>query len=195
LFTHKPVQLHLIRHPEPAIDAGICYGSSDVPAKHAALQDCLSTLLPTLKPLNGAPIYTSPLIRCAALAQFIANALPASRLRVCPELAELDFGAWEGRHWDAIYATDAPALDAWAADPFHYAPGGGETLAQLHARVTLWLENLFASKAEQAIVVTHGGPLRVLLNISSIRAGVALDAVLNTKAPLWGSLSVQVVQS
>lgn len=186
--------LYLIRHPEPAIDSGICYGSSDVPAKCAALQDCLGTLLPTLKPLNGAPIYTSPLIRCAVLASALADLLPASLVIACPELAELDFGAWEGLHWNAIYTADAPGLDAWAADPFNYSPGGGETLTQLHARVMLWLETLFASKAEQAIVVTHGGPLRVLLNVNSIRAGAALDTVLNTKAPPWCSLNIQKIQ-
>ncbi len=186
--------LYLIRHPEPAIEKGVCYGLSDMPVKPLALEKCLTALTPTLMPLNGAPIYTSPLIRCAVLASAIADLLPASPLIACSELVELDFGAWEGQHWDTIYASDATGLDAWAAAPFNYPPGGGETLTQLHARVMLWLETLFASQAEQAIVVTHGGPLRVLLNVNSIRAGAALGTVLNTQAPPWGSLNIQKIQ-
>ncbi len=178
--------LHLIRHPEPDIDAGVCYGVSDIPAKAAALYTCLGALLPTLKALDGVTIFTSPLQRCASLAKAIRAEMPSSSLHMCAELVELDFGRWDGLSWDTIYATDAQGLNAWAAQPLIYAAGGGESLAQLNLRIMSWLKNLCSNGIEQAIVVTHGGPLRVLLSVNEN----SLDAVLSKAAPPWGSLTV-----
>jgi broad specificity phosphatase PhoE len=159
---------------------------SDIPVKPTALNACLEALIPTLKALDGTPIYSSPLGRCTALACAISAELPATNLQMCPELLELDFGHWEGLSWDAIYATDAQGLNAWAAQPLIYAPGGGESLAQLNLRIMTWLKNLCSNGIEQAIVVTHGGPLRVLLSVNEN----SLDAVLSRAAPPWASLTV-----
>jgi alpha-ribazole phosphatase len=184
------VKLYLIRHPEPLIEAGICYGVSDMPAKTEALQVCLLALKPALHALNGITIYTSPLQRCAALATSLHELLPASKKVLSPELLELNFGHWEGQSWDAIYATDSEGLDAWATQPVNFAPGGGESLAQLHTRITQWLKTVLASGEQQAIVVTHGGPLRVLLSMNKISdQNSPIEAALNLQAPAWGSLN------
>jgi alpha-ribazole phosphatase len=179
------VRLHLIRHPEPDIESGTCYGALDVPAKPATLAACLSHLLTMLPTLRGLTIFSSPLKRCLDLAKALHAATEHSTLTVCPALGELDFGRWEGISWDSIYAQEAAGLDAWAAQPLTHAPGGGESLAQLHQRVTEWLKNIQQQGIEQAIVVTHGGPLRVLLSNHIAQAAAALS----TQAPPWGSLS------
>ena len=81
------MRLHLIRHPKPLIDVGICYGRHDCPAEDT--QSAAETLLAELPP--DLPVWTSPLLRCRALAE---------RLHVRPviddRLAEMNFGAWEG---------------------------------------------------------------------------------------------------
>jgi alpha-ribazole phosphatase len=185
------VKLYLIRHPEPLIEAGVCYGVSDVPAKTEAFLAYLLALKPALHALNGVTIYTSPLQRCAALATSLHDLLPASKKVLSPELLELNFGRWEGQSWDDIYATDSQGLDAWAAQPANFSPGGGESLAQLHLRVTQWLKTVLASSEHQAIVVTHGGPLRMLLSMNKTGSeNSPIEAALNTAAPPWGSLSI-----
>jgi alpha-ribazole phosphatase len=67
---------------------------------------------------------------------------------VDPALAEMDFGAWDGRPWGDISPA---AFDAWCADFLRHAPGGGETLEALLARVRRF------NPGPARALVTHGG--------------------------------------
>jgi alpha-ribazole phosphatase len=140
------VRLFLIRHPAPAVAPGTCYGRSDLAlaADPAPVADALRPLLPA-----GLPLYSSPLRRCRELAALLH---PAPRLD--PRLVELDFGAWELQSWDAI---DRAALDAWAADPLHFIPPGGEAVADLRTRV----RDFLASVEEETILVAHAGVMKL----------------------------------
>jgi alpha-ribazole phosphatase len=139
-------------------------------------------MLPAVQDLM---IYSSPLKRCLDLAKALHAVSEHSTLTVCPALSELDFGRWEGLSWDNIYAQDAAGFDAWALQPLTHAPGGGESLVQLHQRVIKWLKDIQHQGIKQAVVVTHGGPLRVLLSNDIAQSAAALS----TQAPPWGSLS------
>lgn len=139
--------LHLIRHPEPEIEPGICYGRLDIPAKN--VDGAAERLRAELPP--GLPVFSSPLLRCRSLAE---------RLHPQPviddRLAEMHFGDWEGRRWDDIPRHQ---LDAWAADIAGYAPPGGESPADLQRRALAFVASL---DVPEAVVVTHGGVIRVL---------------------------------
>jgi alpha-ribazole phosphatase len=139
------VQLYLIRHPKPAIEAGICYGRSDLGLAEDASEraEALRSLLPAV-----APLYTSPLRRCLELARAL-HAAPVVDAR----LLEMHFGAWEMRRWNEIPRAE---LDAWAADPVGFAPPGGESPMQMRTRVA----SLLAELPGVAVVVAHGGVLR-----------------------------------
>lgn len=140
------MRLFLIRHPPPAVPPGICYGATDLPlagdpAIHAA------ALRPRLP--KDLPLYSSPLARCRRLAAALHPApVFDDRLR------EIDFGDWEMQAWDSL---DRRLLDAWAADPFHFAPPGGEAVASLRARVAAFLAEL----PDEAVLVAHAGVMKV----------------------------------
>ncbi len=140
--------LHLIRHPQPVVAPGICYGRLDLAAENAAAVAArLRTELPP-----GLPVWSSPLRRCRELAELL-QAQPQLDAR----LAEMDFGAWEGLAWDAIPRAE---LDAWAADVAGYAPPGGESPHQLQQRALAFVADL---QVREAVLVTHAGVIRVLL--------------------------------
>lgn len=140
--------LHLIRHPKPRIDPGICYGRLDLAAENAeAVAHDLRARLPL-----GLPLWSSPLQRCRALAEHL-HAQPVLDER----LVEMNFGAWEGRAWDAIPRAE---IDAWAADVAHYAPPGGESPILLQQRALDFVAEL---SVPEAVIVTHAGVIRVLL--------------------------------
>jgi alpha-ribazole phosphatase len=142
------VQFFLIRHPRPLIEAGICYGQTDVDTAEAGRAATrLRSLLPALTPL-----ISSPLLRARRLAELL-HPQPVYDER----LSEIDFGAWEGRRWSEI---ERASIDAWAANVLHFAPPAGESAAQLQVRAV-------ACVAEQegaaVVLVTHSGVLRALL--------------------------------
>ncbi|RCH64396.1 histidine phosphatase family protein [Streptomyces sp. SDr-06] len=57
-----------------------------------------------------------------------------------PELAGLDAGRWRGRPLAEVSAAEPDAVAAWLSDPAA-APHGGESVRELCARVTGWLES------------------------------------------------------
>lgn len=140
--------LHLVRHPPPEIAPGICYGRLDVPAQTVEASAArLRLLLPP-----ALPVWSSPLQRARALAEALH---PAPQID--PRLAEMDFGAWEGRSWDEI---GADSLDEWASDVAGFRPPGGESGLEVQARALAWL----AERDEaEVVVITHAGVKRVLL--------------------------------
>ncbi|HXE38984.1 MAG TPA: alpha-ribazole phosphatase family protein [Azonexus sp.] len=140
--------LHLIRHPTPVVEPGICYGRLDVAAENArAVADRLLGELPP-----GLPVWSSPLRRCRMLAELLH---PAPRIDDL--LVEMDFGRWEGLRWDEVPRAE---LDAWAADVAGYAPPGGESPLMLQRRALAFVAGL---AVPEAVIVTHAGVIRTLL--------------------------------
>lgn len=186
------MELILVRHPAPTAAPGICYGSSDLPAHPAALAACVKDVCAVLPPelLRTAPIYTSPLQRCLALAAQLAAVAGRSN-GVLPDarLAELHFGAWELRAWDDIPRAE---VDAWAADLLNYRPGGGESVLDAARRVQGFLEALEGN----AIVVCHAGTIRLL---QALAGGVplheaALQAAAKPHAMAYGSIHRVIIE-
>ena len=140
--------LHLVRHPRPRVDPGVCYGRLDLAAENA---DAVAAVLRAELP-PGLPVWSSPLARCRVLAEALHESP-----RVDARLAEMDFGDWEGRAWDDIPRGE---LDAWAADVAGYAPPGGETPRALQRRALDFVAGL---EVPEAVVVTHAGVMRTLV--------------------------------
>ena len=83
------------------------------------------------------------------------------------DLAEQDFGDWQGLAWDELRAAGKPDYDAFWEDPGNNPPPGGESLAQVIARVSAVIERLTAEHAGRDIVaVTHGGTIRSALALA-----------------------------
>lgn len=163
----------LLRHPRPDVPPGHCYGQWDVPAVQP-LDPVLAEVLARLPALTDRPVgqvhlFSSPLQRAQALAQPLAGAL-GWPLHLDPRWQELNFGAWEGRAW-----TDIPRheSDAWAADVHHRAPPGGETQAQLRARVHAALTERCRAPG-LTLGVSHAGPIRCAV---AVALGLPADQV------------------
>lgn len=155
------MRIYLVRHPQPEVGAGICYGRTDIGVLPGMLEKVLPGLLAALP--RQAPLYTSPLSRCADLAAALANALGDTLPVHDPRLMELDFGAWEMQEWPAISRAE---IDAWAANLTGYRPGGGESVRQMAIRVLAFYKDILSRQHEQAIVVCHAGTIRLLLACS-----------------------------
>ncbi len=156
------------RHPRPLIGARVCYGRLDVALAAPAAEGARAMIAAAGDPIER--ILTSPLGRAQDVAREVAQQTGAP-LHADDRLMEMDFGAWEGVAWAAIPRAE---IDAWAADPLHYKPGGGEAVADVLRRVRRAWSGI-ASAAETTLVVTHAGPIRCLLHVA--RGVPILDAI------------------
>jgi len=72
-------------------------------------------------------------------------------------LRDCDFGAWKGKTLEEIRRSDPSGATLWLDDP-QARPHGGESLAELLARVNRWLDE-FAENGH-VIAVTHAAVMR-----------------------------------
>jgi alpha-ribazole phosphatase len=147
------VELILVRHPRPVGAEGLCYGRSDLPADPDALARVHAALRAEGLPGN-APVFSSPLRRCADLARLLS-----ANVIFDASLAEMDFGRWELRSWNDIPRAE---VDAWAADLPHYRPGGGESVLAVARRVAGALARIRRHGGERAVVICHAGTMRLM---------------------------------
>ncbi|MDJ0977288.1 MAG: histidine phosphatase family protein [Erythrobacter sp.] len=145
--------LIFLRHSEPLIKLGVCYGQLDVEARVLSEVE-LSELSETL-PQSLVRIDTSPLSRCAALAGRLAERLNRP-LQIDPRLQEIDFGRREGCAWDDIPRGE---IDDWAADVTGAKPYGGESVDEMTVRVRSYLDECPYDQAD-VLAVTHMGVVR-----------------------------------
>ena len=122
---------------------------------------------------QGLPERPEWVVSPALRARQTAEALGARTWRVVPELAEQDFGRWEGESWTELIDRDPEAARFQEAYD-HIRPPGGEALLEVQRRCWSALEALAADPpAPDVVVVAHSGPIRCLVaKILEIPLGV-----------------------
>jgi 2,3-bisphosphoglycerate-dependent phosphoglycerate mutase len=108
-----------------------------------------------------ARVYTSPLRRAAETAEIVARRL-GLEVEPLEPLREIDVGAWSGLTRDDVAARFPDSYARWLDQgPLGYEDG--ETYEQLEARVVPAIRGLAERHpTETILVVTHGGPTRVM---------------------------------
>ena len=156
-FSHN-MKLWLVRHAQPLVEAGVCYGRLNLPADIGATAECaksLAVLLPA-----RLRVVTSPLQRCEQLARALYAQRPDLAYKTDDRLLEMDFGQWEGRAWQAIGQS---ALEAWTADFANHTVGrDGETVTAFMGRIASAFDELQALGNEDAVWITHAGVIRAM---------------------------------
>lgn len=102
-----------------------------------------------------ADLLTSPLARAVETARIVGRREPL----VTPELIEMDWGDWEGRHGVDLLADTRSGyrhIEEWG---WNFEPPGGETPGDVWQRLKPWISSIRG----QAVLVSHIGVMRVLL--------------------------------
>jgi broad specificity phosphatase PhoE len=115
--------------------------------------------------LGGEPIaslWSSDLARARETAEILGSEL-SLQPRLDERLREGNRGDWEGRLWIEIEREHPDCYAAWrrAGDGFRFP--GGESLREQAERVWEAISDIRASGELPAIVVCHGGSIRVVL--------------------------------
>ncbi len=109
-----------------------------------------------------AVLLSSDLIRATATADAIARIRP--RLPPDPCLREINFGAWEMRHFAEIEAQSPDHIRAYWETPGDVRPPGGESWHDLQARINPAIDRLLQSHPNHdIIIVAHFGAILAAL--------------------------------
>lgn len=135
------------RHPAPRGARGRCIGGrTDLPVDPRKARRLAHRIRAHAR-RHGLPreVVTSPLKRAADVGRWLRRW--GFVWHVDASLAEMDFGAWDGRAWAKVPQAE---FDRWMADFTGFDFDGGERLAALLQRAAAW-------RAPCALAVGHGG--------------------------------------
>lgn len=177
------VEIYLVRHTTPDVEAGICYGQADVPLKNTFNTE-LTGVLQTL-PTNIDVIFSSPLSRCSLLAEQI-RVKNNARLIFDNRLMEMNFGEWELLPWNSIAPEQ---LKRWMDNYVDTTVPAGESYQALYNRSIFFLNDLREHRYKSAIVVTHHG---VLKSIHAHLHNLSLSTAMSIQFP-YGSVTHELI--
>lgn len=148
--------LAMMRHAETDWSAmGRIQGRSDVPLNDAGRLALQNHSLP--EAFREMRVVTSPLRRCVETASQLGLPLYARE----PRLAEMRWGAWEGRRLADLRAELGASMQENEARGLDFTPPGGESPREVLARVRDWLAEVAASGVP-TLAITHRGVIRVV---------------------------------
>jgi len=157
----QKTRIHLIRHGE--VENPHRYnGHHDVDLSPRGVEQ-YHQLKPRLDPDRITACYTSDLLRTLRGGKILGPYLGVEPVKV-PALRELNCGAWQGL---SLTEVQAERPDEWAArlaDLVNFRAPGGESVADLRARVLPAIAEIVERhRGEEVLVVAHGGVNRVVL--------------------------------
>ena len=202
------MEIYLIRHTTPAVEKGVCYGQADISVTASFLSE--AEIIQQYLPGSFTAIYSSPLVRCSKLAQYLfAN----HSIQLLDDLMEINCGEWELKIWNDIPKTE---IDPWMKDLLNVRIPGGESYTDVFERVMPCfkhiIEQQFLDRNDEKLpvdtihlprvaIVAHGGVIRSILsyithtplvdsfNVFSLHYGCVIKIVQQNNALMHEVLS------
>ena len=110
---------------------------------------------------QDANLYSSPLLRCVLLANYIKDNSEINAVNEDSRLMEMNFGDWEMKNWDVIPPDD---FTPWMTDFVNVRVPNGESFTDLNDRVIDFMHNeLQQTNSKPVIIVAHAGVIRSFL--------------------------------
>ncbi|TAJ12396.1 alpha-ribazole phosphatase [Marinilabiliaceae bacterium JC017] len=178
-------EIFLIRHTTPNVAQGVCYGQLDLNVADSFRKEA-KQIRDVINNNSIRTVYSSPLIRCTNLAQYL---FPENGVMYLNELMEMNFGQWEGKVWSKI---SPEALKHWSNNFLTIAPPEGESFSQMIDRVKyFWCKNILKSTEDSIAICTHSGVMRV---IAMELLGIPPDKIFNLKMNYGAVIKIQINQ-
>lgn len=118
-------------------------------------------------------LYTSPQERAFETACIVGKDLGLTPVPI-DDLCEINFGIWEGHSWGEVKAGWPEEFAAYNGDRLAYCPPGGESYANLLARVRPVLNRFMQEGVGTALVISHSA---VIKSLCCLRDGVSFTEI------------------
>ena len=149
-------ELILIRHGQSTANVSqLLSGWSDVPLTQRGREQACR-LRPLLSELHVDAQWTSDLLRTRQTAEHAWDRVPWTSAHHVPALRELNFGDYEGKHWNSLAPEEIEQVRAFE----DFDMPGGESLEVFEKRVLGFVDALSPGSH---LIFTHGGVIRLLL--------------------------------
>ncbi len=157
----EQILIYLVRHaPHPAVGYRLCGRAPGhgLDARGLAVAARISSVIRRRAPVA---VYASPVQRAVETGQAVADACGV-RLRIAEALTEIDFGSWTGASFSTLQSD--PDWASWNAERASARPPGGESMAEVQARTSLWIEQARARHpGERIVAVSHADVIKAIL--------------------------------
>ena len=159
----EPTRLLLLRHGQTELSVGRRYSGHGDPELTALGHEQAAGAARRLAARGDVDaILTSPLRRARQTAATVAELIDVP-LEERPGLIETDFGAWEGLTFAEARDRDPELHGRWLGAQ-DVAPPGGESFADVAARMAAERDAVLAAHAGRTVVVvSHVTPIKMLL--------------------------------
>ncbi|TDE16487.1 alpha-ribazole phosphatase [Dyadobacter psychrotolerans] len=173
------MEVYLIRHTTPLLTPGLIYGRSEVLLTENFAQEW--EVAKQNLPAGFDLVYSSPALRCTELAKQITRDFQTD-----DQLAELNFGEWEGKTWDTV---DQVQLQLWMDDFVNVCVPGGESMQEMFERVKEFWQELPTNPDQKIAIVTHAGVIRLVL---ALLKQIPLASVFEIKVGYGEVIKVEI---
>jgi alpha-ribazole phosphatase len=156
--------IHLVRHGETLAtrEHRLC-GQSDCALSERGHRQSEAVVESCAAGGDWRAVYSSPLSRCRAIAEGVAERLRIP-LSIENDLLEIDHGEWDGRLELKIKESEPEAYGHYCDHPGIFAAPGGENGFQVAARALPAIERIRgAHPAGEVLVVSHEATIRIIV--------------------------------
>ena len=157
-------RIFLVRHGATVLSAEDRFaGSTDVELSDEGRAQA-ARLAERLAAEEIAAVYASPMGRTRETAAILATP-HGLEVQAREGLREIDHGRWEQMTRSEVESRYAEEYAAWEADPFTFAPKGGEAGITVMARALPALrEIVVAHHGKKVVVVSHKATIRLVIS-------------------------------
>jgi alpha-ribazole phosphatase len=165
------MEIYLVRHTEPVVAKGVCYGQADLDVTGSFFSE--AAIIQQHLPAIVTAVYSSPLQRCKRLAEHL---FADHTIQLQDDLKEINCGKWELQLWDDIPKDE---IDPWMNDLINRRIPGGESYMDVFERVAQCFNKIITlhssgdfkgdppgcgDSLSRAVIVAHGGVIRSILS-------------------------------
>jgi broad specificity phosphatase PhoE len=158
--------IYFVRHGETDWNAERRFqGQLDIPINAKGREQAARNgrlLRERLGTADSFDFVASPQLRTRQTMEILRGemGLDPAAYRTDDRLREIHKGNWQGHLWDELPGIFPEEMAAYDRDHWNCVPSGegAESFAMMYARVCAW----FAEVSRDSVVVSHGGPMRLL---------------------------------
>jgi len=139
----------------------VYFGRRDPPLNSHGIHQ-MEVLRSAVEKISFDAVYSSPLKRCIESAKIL---VPEQHIHLHEGLLEMDFGAWEGCHYEECLQEYPEEFLLWSTDYKTHGPPGGENFMSFWQRVQSFIEEVDQKEDANILVIAHEGVLKLLTSL------------------------------